>query len=165
MCEISACGLVVSLAMSVLAVRESRGIRDVADVLTETAWRTATSTRSAAQPGGPVVVSTWVAGGRFSWRHLLDGRYLTVDEPAVELVFGREFAPAADAVPILAGAFAVMCIGYLTGNVMLVMQRTRRQALIAAAGLVVNVAGNLILVPRYGFLAAAWMTLAEGVAA
>jgi O-antigen/teichoic acid export membrane protein len=85
---------------------------------------------------------------------------LVASEPAVELVFGREFAPAADAVPILAGAFAVMCIGYLTGNVMLVMQRTRRQALIALAGLVVNVIGNLILVPRYGFIAAAWMTLA-----
>jgi hypothetical protein len=89
-----ACGLVVSLGLSVLAVRESRGIRDVADVLTETAWRTATTTRSAHQAGGPVVVSTWVAGGRFSWRHVLDGRYLTVDEPDQFPQLGRRLAAA-----------------------------------------------------------------------
>jgi O-antigen/teichoic acid export membrane protein len=88
---------------------------------------------------------------------------LVASEPAVRLVFGEDFAPSADALPILAGAFAVMCVGYLTGNVMLVMQRTRRQAAIALVGLVVNVTGNLILVPKYGFIAAAWMTLATEV--
>lgn len=85
---------------------------------------------------------------------------LVASRPAVEFVFGDEFAPAAGALPILAAAFAVMCVGYLTGNVMLVLRRTRLQAVIALAGLVVNVAGNLYLVPRHGFLAAAWMTLA-----
>jgi O-antigen/teichoic acid export membrane protein len=85
---------------------------------------------------------------------------LVASTPTVTLIFGDEFRPAAGALPILAGAFAVMCVGYLTGNVMLVMQRTRRQAAIALVGLVVNVAGNLILVPKYGFIAAAWMTLA-----
>jgi hypothetical protein len=87
-------GLVVSLALSVLSIRETKGIRDVADVLTETAWRTATTTRSASDVQGPVVVSTWVAGGRFSWRHLLDGRYLTVDEPEKFPELGRRLAAA-----------------------------------------------------------------------
>jgi O-antigen/teichoic acid export membrane protein len=88
---------------------------------------------------------------------------LVASDPAVRLVFGDDFGPAAGALPILAAAFAVMCVGYLTGNVMLVLQRTRRQAVIALAGLVVNVVGNLILVPKYGFIAAAWMTLATEV--
>ena len=35
-----ACGVAVSLALSVLAVRESDGIREVSRTLTETAWRT-----------------------------------------------------------------------------------------------------------------------------
>jgi hypothetical protein len=87
-------GLVVSLALSGLSIRESRGIRDVSETLTETAWRTARTTRSARDPGGPVVVSTWVAGGRFSWRHILDGRYLTVDEPDEFPALGRRLAAA-----------------------------------------------------------------------
>jgi hypothetical protein len=87
-------GLAVSVALSGLSIRESRGIRDVSETLTETAWRTARSTRSAQNPRGPVVVSTWVAGGRFSWRHVLDGRYLTVDEPDQFPALGRRLAAA-----------------------------------------------------------------------
>jgi hypothetical protein len=87
-------GLAVSVALSGLSIRESRGIRDVSETLTETAWRTARSTRSAQDPRGPVVVSTWVAGGRFSWRHVLDGRYLTVDEPDQFPALGRRLAAA-----------------------------------------------------------------------
>jgi O-antigen/teichoic acid export membrane protein len=83
--------------------------------------------------------------------------------PLVTLFFGDEFAPAAPALPILGGAFVFICYGYLTGNLLLTLGIAQRQIVVGLAGLVVNVVGNLILVPRYGFEGAAWMTLATEV--
>jgi O-antigen/teichoic acid export membrane protein len=84
-------------------------------------------------------------------------------EPLMRLFFGQEFVPAAPALPILGGAFVFICYGYLTGNLLLTLGIAQRQIIVGLAGLVVNVVGNLILVPKYGFLAAAWMTLATEV--
>ncbi len=81
-------------------------------------------------------------------------------EPVVRLIFGAEFAEAAPALPILGGAFVFICFGYLNGSLMTVLGLQGRLLRISIAALVVNLAGNLILVPTYGFLAAAWMTLA-----
>jgi O-antigen/teichoic acid export membrane protein len=83
--------------------------------------------------------------------------------PLMTLFFGEEFAPAAPALPILGGAFVFICYGYLTGNLLLTLGIANRQIAVGAAGLVVNVIGNLILVPKYGFEGAAWMTLATEV--
>jgi O-antigen/teichoic acid export membrane protein len=84
-------------------------------------------------------------------------------EPLMRLFFGAEFVPAAPALPILGGAFVFICYGYLTGTLLLALGIAQRQIVVGLAGLVVNVVGNLILVPKYGFLAAAWMTLATEV--
>jgi O-antigen/teichoic acid export membrane protein len=58
----------------------------------------------------------------------------------------------------------VICFGYLSGNMVVVLKQQKRYMRNAAVGLVVNVGLNLILLPRYGFLAAAWVTLATEVA-
>ncbi|MGI8511569.1 MAG: flippase [Solirubrobacteraceae bacterium] len=84
-------------------------------------------------------------------------------EPTVRLLFGAEFVPAAPALPILMGAFVFVSLGYLTGNLLVVLHLQRRMIGIAAAGLVVNVVLNVLLIPPYGFLAAAWVTLATEV--
>jgi O-antigen/teichoic acid export membrane protein len=67
--------------------------------------------------------------------------------------------PAADALPVLGGAFVFICFGYLTGNLLLVIGLQRRLVAVGLIGLVVNVIGNLLWVPSGGFMAAAWMTL------
>lgn len=84
-------------------------------------------------------------------------------EPLTVLLYGEEFADAAPALPILMGAFVLTALGYLTGNVLLVLRLERRFVRYAAAALVFNVALNLALVPSYGFVAAAWITLATEV--
>ena len=53
-----------------------------------------------------------------------------------------------------------ICFGYLNDNLLLVLGLQRRRLMISLVALVVNVAGNLILVPIVGFMGAAWMTLA-----
>ncbi len=83
--------------------------------------------------------------------------------PLVRLFFGHAFLAAAPALPVLGGAFVFICFGYLNDNLLLVLGLQRRRMLIGLIALVVNVAGNLILVPLVGFIGAAWMTLATEV--
>ena len=62
------------------------------------------------------------------------------------------------------GAFVAISLGPLAVNAIVVLGRQRRLATYALAGLVINVALNLVLIPPYGFLAAAWVTLVTEVA-
>lgn len=79
--------------------------------------------------------------------------------PFIRLIFGQEFVPAAPALPVLGAAFVLICFGYLNGNLLLVLGLQRRLLHIGLVALVVNVVGNLILVPLVGFMGAAVMTL------
>ncbi|HEY1451349.1 MAG TPA: polysaccharide biosynthesis C-terminal domain-containing protein, partial [Solirubrobacteraceae bacterium] len=81
-------------------------------------------------------------------------------EPVVRLVFGAPYASAAPALPVLAGAFVLICYGYLNGNLLLVLGLQGKLLRISLVALVFNLAGNFILVPLVGFMGAAWMTLA-----
>lgn len=81
-------------------------------------------------------------------------------EPVTRLLFGARFVPAAPALPVLVGAFVMICLSYLTNNLLLVFGLQRHLVSVGIGALVINVVGNLLLVPAYGFMAAAWMTLA-----
>jgi O-antigen/teichoic acid export membrane protein len=78
----------------------------------------------------------------------------------VGLLFGSQFLGATPALPILMGAFVAISFGYLTGSMVIVLGLQRRFLLYAALGLVVNAVLNVLLIPPYGFQAAAWITLA-----
>jgi len=79
--------------------------------------------------------------------------------PLVRVLFGPEFVAGAPALPVLAGAFVFICFGYLNGNLLLVLGLQKRLLRISLIALAVNLAGNLILVPLFSFMGAAWMTL------
>ncbi len=80
--------------------------------------------------------------------------------PVVRLIFGSEFSAAAPALPVLGAAFILICFGYLNGNLLLVLGLQQRLLRISVWALGVNIVGNLIFVPLFGFMGAAWMTLA-----
>jgi O-antigen/teichoic acid export membrane protein len=80
-------------------------------------------------------------------------------EPVVRLIFGSEFVAAAPAMLPLAATFVFICFNYLSDNILLVLGLQRRRVRIALVALAVNLAGNFILVPLFGFMGAAWMTL------
>ena len=84
-------------------------------------------------------------------------------EPITRLLFGDDFADAAPALPLLMATFVVVSLGYLTGYLIVAYDLQRRFLAIAVGALVFNVATNLALVPTYGFMAAAWLTLATEV--
>lgn len=88
---------------------------------------------------------------------------LAAAEPFVVLLFGAEFRDSARVLPILMAAFVLTAFGYLLGNLALVLGTQGRFVGIAVAALVLNVAANVALLPQFGFVAAAWVTLATEV--
>jgi O-antigen/teichoic acid export membrane protein len=82
--------------------------------------------------------------------------------PLVDLLYGAEFDDAARALPVLMGAFVTSSFGYLVGNLTIVAGTQVRFVWIAAVALVLNVIANVLLIPSYGFMAAAWVTLGTG---
>ena len=84
-------------------------------------------------------------------------------EPITRLLFGADFADAAPALPLLMATFVVVSLGYLTGYLIVAYDLQHRFLAVAVGALVFNVAANLALVPSYGFMAAAWLTLATEV--
>ncbi len=81
----------------------------------------------------------------------------------IRLLFGSAFDEAAPALPILMGAFVSISFGYLAGNMVVILELQNRFFRYAAIGLFINASLNILLIPRYGFLAAAWITLATEV--
>jgi O-antigen/teichoic acid export membrane protein len=79
--------------------------------------------------------------------------------PIMSFLFGHQFLAASSALPVLAGAFISISFGYLVGNMVVVLELQKSFVRYAASGLVLNAVLNVLLIPRYGFQAAAWVTL------
>jgi O-antigen/teichoic acid export membrane protein len=84
---------------------------------------------------------------------------LAASGPIVELLFGADFSSGATILPILFAAFVPICIGNVAGNMVIATDLQKRYIWFAALGLLLNASLNLLLIPRYGAEAAAWITL------
>lgn len=76
----------------------------------------------------------------------------------IKLIAGKEFSAAASVLSILIWAAAILFI-YIPVNSLIISQLTKKAALITGANVVVNIAGNLLLIPHFGIKAAAIMTI------
>jgi O-antigen/teichoic acid export membrane protein len=79
--------------------------------------------------------------------------------PIASFLFGAKFIGAAPALPILMAAFVSISFGYLAGSMVVILELQNRFVRYAALGLALNAVLNVLLIPRYGFIAAAWITL------
>lgn len=79
------------------------------------------------------------------------------------LLLGPQFVAAAGILPVLMAAFVAICWGYVAASLVLVLGLQKRFVVYAFTGLVVNVGLNVALVPTYGYVAAAWVTLVTEV--
>ncbi len=78
----------------------------------------------------------------------------------VSLLFGAGYADAAPALPVLVGTLIPVSIGYMTGMLVILTDNQLRYVAVAAVGLTFNVVANVLAIPVWGFIAAAWITLA-----
>ncbi len=83
--------------------------------------------------------------------------------PVVRLIFGSQFSAAAPALPVLGGAYVLICFGYLNGNLLVVLGMQKSLLRISLLALLINLIGNAVLVPLFGFMGAAAMTVATEV--
>lgn len=78
----------------------------------------------------------------------------------VDILLGQSYDRSATVLPILMLAFVFMSVGYLSGNLTPIIGKRWLLVGIAGAGVLVNVALNLILVPGHGAVGASWATVA-----
>jgi len=81
--------------------------------------------------------------------------------PAVTILFGTAYLSAVPLVRVLMVAALLAFGSNVLGITMVSLGIIRPQIIFNAVSLVVNVAGNFLLVPRYGVQAAAWLTVAS----
>jgi O-antigen/teichoic acid export membrane protein len=79
----------------------------------------------------------------------------------VGTLFSERYLDAAAAVPLLAAALIPYGLAHLCREGVIARGRRTPVAWIAGAVLAVNVAANAVVIPRHGFVGAAWTTLAS----
>ncbi len=89
------------------------------------------------------------------------GAYLLAHKLTVAF-FGSDFAPASPALWLLVAAVSVLFI-YIPVNSLIISQRTKFAMMITGFTLAFNLFFNLLLIPKYGFVVAAIITLASEI--
>ena len=82
---------------------------------------------------------------------------------AVTVLLGPDYDGAVPLVRILSLAGALMIVNNILGTMMIATDATRTLFIQNAVAIAVNVSGNIVLLPRYGVSAAAWLTVATEV--
>jgi O-antigen/teichoic acid export membrane protein len=77
----------------------------------------------------------------------------------VHVAYGEAYAAAAAPLQVLALALPLFFLNYALTHQVIAWDGQRRFLAITVAGLVANVAGNLLLIPGQGMLGAAWSTV------
>ncbi len=81
-----------------------------------------------------------------------------LSKPLILLVAGEEYLSAAPILQILIWAVAILFI-YIPVNSLVISQLTKKAVWVTGANVLVNIVGNILLVPKYGIKAAAVMTV------
>jgi len=88
---------------------------------------------------------------------------LALAMPIVILIGGNEFAASAKVLQILSFAIGLMFLGTLCGHSIIALDKQKIGAWIYSAGMVFNIATNLIFIPKYSYFGAAGTTVATEV--
>lgn len=83
-----------------------------------------------------------------------------MSDHVVRIIGGSGFAESGAVLKVLSLAIFLIFFGNLGGNAIVALNLQRKGMWIYMSGAVVNVAANIILIPRYTYFAAAWTTMA-----
>jgi O-antigen/teichoic acid export membrane protein len=78
----------------------------------------------------------------------------------IDIIYGQEYSPAAQVLAVQAWCGFFMSLGIASGTWLMARKLARFNLYRNACGAGINVALNLILIPSYGAVGAAWATLA-----
>jgi lipopolysaccharide exporter len=88
---------------------------------------------------------------------------IALSDPIVHALYGPGYERTAQVLPVLMIAFVSICFGSLAGFLAPLLNLTWRLAIYSAIGAIANVVLNILLIPRYGALGAAWVTVVTEV--
>jgi O-antigen/teichoic acid export membrane protein len=114
--------------------------------------------RIADQPPAPSLlrhVTTLVVAGLFA----LAVAVSALAPEIVAVIATERYAQAADVIPIVAFASVLQGLYTMLVTVIFFMRRTGRLAVLTVSAAMLNVALNVVLIPRLGIVGAAWSTL------
>lgn len=85
---------------------------------------------------------------------------VVLSKEIIQIIAGRNFSGSSDALSILIFAAALIFLATLWSNAIIALGEQRQLVKIYFWGAVVNFIANLILIPRFSYIGAAWSTLA-----
>ncbi|MEK7507419.1 MAG: flippase [Patescibacteria group bacterium] len=80
-------------------------------------------------------------------------------EDIIRLISGSEFGPSVRVLQILSVAIMLIFFGNLGGNAVVALDLQKQAVKIYFLGAILNIGGNLLLIPRYSYFATAWTTV------
>ncbi len=83
---------------------------------------------------------------------------LMLSTQIVVLIGGKDFSASAGPLNVLAIAIGFIFLGNLFGNSIIALNKQKMGAWIYFTGMIFNIVTNLIFIPRYRYLGAAWTT-------
>ena len=77
----------------------------------------------------------------------------------IRMIYGDKFLPSADILDVLSGAILLFFISFLLSNVLIASGREKVNTWNLVGATVLNIILNLVWIPQYGAIGAAWATL------
>jgi O-antigen/teichoic acid export membrane protein len=81
-------------------------------------------------------------------------------EPAIRIAFGPSYGESVELLRILMLAAVLALASNVLGMTLMSLSIVKPQLVFNLIGLTVNIVGNILLVPHYGVVASAWLTVA-----
>lgn len=85
--------------------------------------------------------------------------FFTLSDQVINLIGGSQFADSAAVLRIVSLAIVLIFFGNLGGNALVALDLQKKAVWIYLTGAAANLAGNIILIPKYTYFAAAWTTV------
>ena len=82
----------------------------------------------------------------------------------ISFIYGLEYSQTASVLPILIFSVAIIMPSTICGTTIRATDRQSIGAVVTGAGMLLNIILNLLLIPKYSYLGAAWATLATELA-
>jgi O-antigen/teichoic acid export membrane protein len=123
----------------------------------------------------PLMAHAWANHDRARFTHLLRQSYnvmlliaipmalgiMTIGGPAMVFISGPDFAASGGILKILAIATAVIYFGTISSHVVVAINAQKKMLPFYLVVAVLTVIGYVLLIPPYGMVAAAWLTVAS----
>jgi O-antigen/teichoic acid export membrane protein len=79
----------------------------------------------------------------------------------ITLMFGSKFEQSVAAMAVVAWAMIPLTMDMLLNGLLIAMNKQRYSVIFAGVTIVLNIAASVLFIPRYGFMAAAWIAVAS----